>query len=232
MARAQSIENDPVRTDLERRAAALLWQMRSSSLNCFKRVTYTQMLSKCEVPRHKSEIMKEVTRVSLLTVAIAAAAALIVVPTVALAQQQRKWRTEDKDACVNKGNAFSIKARIGGCSALLSNGLPAEYAIYAFFNRGIALQAEHDFDRAIADYTDALRLNPEFAHALYNRGLAYQTKGDYDRAIADYTEAIRLDPRYFRAYKNRGLAYRAKGDASDANSDLNEASRLSPTVSH
>jgi tetratricopeptide (TPR) repeat protein len=173
--------------------------------------------------------LKEVIRISLLTIAIGASAALLVNSTVASAQQLSKWRTEDKDACVNKGNAFSKTARIGGCTALLSSDLPKEYAPYAFYNRGVALQTERDYDRAIADYTDALRLKPDFAHALYNRGLAHQTKGDHDRAIADYTEAIRLNPAYFRAYKNRGLGYKAMGDTSDANSDLNEASRLSPT---
>src|SRR5690348_5977346 len=90
-------------------AAALFWQMPSSSLNCFKRVTYTQNALQVRSATAQSEIMKELTRVGLSAVAIAAAAALIVVSTVALAQQQKKWRTEDKDACVNKGNAFSIK---------------------------------------------------------------------------------------------------------------------------
>lgn len=173
--------------------------------------------------------LKEVIRIKVLTIAMGASAALIVTSTVASAQQQSKWRTEDRDACVNKGNTYSIEARIGGCTALLSSDLPKKYAPYAFYSRGVALQIERDYDRAIADYTDALRLKPEFAHAFYNRGLAHQTKGDYDRAIADYTAAIRLNPTYFRAYKNRGLAYKAKGDMSDATSDLNEAGRLSPT---
>lgn len=172
--------------------------------------------------------LKEVIPTGLLTVAIVASPALMVTLTVASAQPESKWRTEDKDACVDKGNIFSIKARIAGCTALLSSDLPKEYAPYAFYCRGVALQAERDYDRAIADYTDALHLKPDFAHAFYNRGLAHQIEGDYDSAISDYTEAIRLNPTYFRAYKNRGLAYKAKGDMSAANSDLTEASRLSP----
>ncbi len=62
---------------------------------------------------------KEVIRISLLIIAIGASAALMVTLTVASAQQQSKWRKEDKNACVNKDNAFSIKARIDGCTALL-----------------------------------------------------------------------------------------------------------------
>ena len=52
-----------------------------------------------------------------------------------------------------------------------------------------------DHDKAIADYTEAIRLDPKYAEAYSNRGVAYASKGDYDKAIADYTEAIRLDPK-------------------------------------
>ena len=51
-----------------------------------------------------------------------------------------------------------------------------------------------DHDKAIADFTEAIRLNPKDAEAYYSRGGAYGEKGDYDKAIADFTEAIRLNP--------------------------------------
>ena len=53
-------------------------------------------------------------------------------------------------------------------------------------------------DKAIADYTEAIRLNPKDAAAHCDRGRAYADKGDLDKANADYTEAIRLDPDYKR----------------------------------
>ena len=72
---------------------------------------------------------------------------------------------------------------------------------------GLGLRRKGDYDKAIADYTEAIRLNPKLAEAYYSRGFAYGKKGDYDKAIADYTEAIRLDPKYAEAYYNRGVAY-------------------------
>jgi Flp pilus assembly protein TadD len=48
-----------------------------------------------------------------------------------------------------------------------------------------------DYDRAIADCTEALRLDPKDARAYSTRGDACYMQGDYDRAITDYTEAIR-----------------------------------------
>src|SRR6266403_339236 len=52
-----------------------------------------------------------------------------------------------------------------------------------------------DNDRAIADYNEAIRLDPKHARAFHHRGYAYSDKGDNDRAIADYNEAIRLNPK-------------------------------------
>lgn len=50
-----------------------------------------------------------------------------------------------------------------------------------------------DYDRAIADFDEAIRLDPKYAHAYENRAKAYASKGDYDRANTDRNEAIRLD---------------------------------------
>jgi tetratricopeptide (TPR) repeat protein len=84
------------------------------------------------------------------------------------------------------------------------------------------------YDRAIADYNQALRLDPNYATAYSNRGNAYYAKKDYDRAIADYNQALRLDPNHEVAYTNRGTAYYAKGDYDRAMADYNQALRLDP----
>ena len=52
-----------------------------------------------------------------------------------------------------------------------------------------------DNDRAIADYDQALTLNPKFAMAYSNRSAAYKAKGDNDHAAADFKAAVRLDPK-------------------------------------
>ena len=46
--------------------------------------------------------------------------------------------------------------------------------------------AKHDYDKAIADYNEAIRLDPEDAEFYYNRAWAWQQKGDDARAMDDY----------------------------------------------
>ena len=83
-------------------------------------------------------------------------------------------------------------------------------------------------DRAIADYNEAIRLDPKYRLAFHNRGVAWRDKDDFDRAIADYTEAIRLDPKESDNYNGRGLVWRDKGDFERAITDFTETVRLSP----
>ena len=95
-----------------------------------------------------------------------------------------------------------------------------------YYNRGNAYLSEGDLDRAIADYDQAIALDPEDAKAYFHRGLAYARKGDLDRAIADYDQAIVLDPQYADAYFNRGVDYADKGDFDRAIADLERALEL------
>jgi tetratricopeptide (TPR) repeat protein len=98
----------------------------------------------------------------------------------------------------------------------------------AYLNRGGAYANNGDLDRASADFTKAIELDPKYAAAYLIRGNLYGKKGDLDRAIADYTEAIRLNPKYALAYNNRGLDYLNKGDLDRAIADLDKAIELDP----
>jgi tetratricopeptide (TPR) repeat protein len=83
-------------------------------------------------------------------------------------------------------------------------------------------------DDAIADYDEAIRLNPGDALAFRKRGVARAAKGDYDGAIADYDQAIRINPQYASAYYRRALARRAKGDLRGAIADARHGGLLAP----
>jgi tetratricopeptide (TPR) repeat protein len=82
-----------------------------------------------------------------------------------------------------------------------------------------------DNQGAIADYNEAIRLNPNDAVAYYNRGNAKSDLGDNQGAIADYNEAIRLNPNDAEAYYNRGVVKSDLGDNQGAIADYNLSSR-------
>src|SRR5205085_567026 len=104
---------------------------------------------------------------------------------------------------------------IAGCVLLAATG-------------GVSAQEKQDYDKAIADYTAAIGLDPTNASAYQNRGFNWSQKHDYDKAIADYTEAIRLDPTGVATYYHRGMACFAKENYEMAISDFNEVIRLRP----
>jgi lipoprotein NlpI len=120
---------------------------------------------------------------------------------------------------------------ISRCTAMIQSGRETQQNLAVVFSdRGIAYARKGQYDRAIEDLDQAIRLNPNYAAAFSNRGLAYVRKGQYDRAIEDLDQAIRLNPNYAAAFNNRGSAYSAEGDLDRAIADYNEAIRLDPKI--
>ena len=88
------------------------------------------------------------------------------------------------------------------------SGLGPQGTTALFYGRAFASGQKGEFDKAIADYTKAIRLDPEVATMLTPIAACLPTEGPPDTAIADYTEAIRINPKDDWAYNNRGNAYR------------------------
>ncbi len=97
-----------------------------------------------------------------------------------------------------------------------------------FVSRGNAWFEKGDFDKAIAEYSEALRYNPKSASVYYSRGLAWNNKGDYDKSLVDYTQALTLEPKNANAYNGRGLTYYRKGDYDKAIADFTQALAVDP----
>ena len=95
-------------------------------------------------------------------------------------------------------------------------------------NLGTVDHEQGDYDRALAEFGEAIRLGPGDAIPYYNRGNTYWNKGDHARAMADYDRAIQLDPKYAYAYNNRGVAFDDSGDHDRAIVDYDESIRLDP----
>jgi tetratricopeptide (TPR) repeat protein len=138
----------------------------------------------------------------------------------------------DLAQCLNKGKALSLDLQISGCTAILQDGgeTPANRA-GAYISRGIAHYNKGENEPAIADFSEAIKLDPSDAKAYANRGTAYERKRDYDRAIEaieDYTTAIRINPSDAGAYNGRAEAYFTIGEAAQGLIDAERSLQLRP----
>jgi lipoprotein NlpI len=98
----------------------------------------------------------------------------------------------------------------------------------AYSSRGTADLVLGNQDRAIADFDQAIMLDPNRALVFGYRGDAYLDKGDYDRAIADFDRAAALDPNDVDARYGRARALHGKGDNDGAIADYSRVIELDP----
>jgi tetratricopeptide (TPR) repeat protein len=135
--------------------------------------------------------------------------------------------------CANLDTAYGREEQISACTAASqSASWSSRDMAEIFINRGTAYQVNDDLDGAIADYAQAIRLDPGIGVAFYDRGLVYEDKGDLDRAIADFGQAVRVDDDFASAFTSLGDAYREKGDPARAIAAYNEALRLGDKSDH
>ena len=127
---------------------------------------------------------------------------------------------------MNDQKSASVDTAIKGCDAVISETL--KNLANAYYFRGTAKFGKSDFDGAIDDYGQALRLDPSDLDYLNSRAAAYEAKKDIDRALTDYNEAIKTNPNSIYAYNNRGAAFQRKGDFARAAADYGEVTRLQP----
>jgi tetratricopeptide (TPR) repeat protein len=99
-------------------------------------------------------------------------------------------------------------------------------AIRASFAEGVAAFGNKDHDRALALFSEVIRLDPKDDGAFYNRGCVYAALQQHDKAIADYSEAIRLNPKRAGAFNNRGISHTALGQRQLAVEDFKKADEL------
>ena len=115
------------------------------------------------------------------------------------------------------------------CFALLFAGCATNTT---HINRGATAMRSGNYELAIVEFTEAIRLTPSHlidqkASALSHRGRAYLRNGNLDLAFADFNESIRLN-RNSWAHNERGLAFLELGDYDRAVADFQQMVRLFP----
>ena len=120
----------------------------------------------------------------------------------------------------------ALLAKAGPAKPLLQNSQSISGETY--YLRGNAKYELGLYAAAIVDYTQFIRLDPDYADAYIMRGVAKAHLKQYFAAIADYDTAIRLKPEDAGAYNNRGLAKAHLKQYFAAIADYDMAIRLDP----
>ena len=76
----------------------------------------------------------------------------------------------------------------------------------AYINRGIALMGKENYIRALSDFIQAEKLQPDNYLIYYNRGNLFGKLKKYDEAIKEFSISINLNINYAPAYYGRGIA--------------------------
>lgn len=121
-----------------------------------------------------------------------------------------------------------VDAAIALFDRVLQLHLRPARAARAYYGRGCAKNEKGEYDDAIHDFSEALRLDARKEDAYWGRGYAYQRKDELDKALVDYAEALQRNPNLARVYFNRGLIYTQRKEWAKAALDFSEAVRCEP----
>ena len=115
---------------------------------------------------------------------------------------------------------FALAAMVG-CSN--------DRKVEELLKQGEAARQSQDYEQAIADYTEAIRLNPKSDKAYVGRGSVFAITGEFSKGIDDLTEAIQLNTNNVLAYEMRGSARFGIQRFDEAISDYDVALKFEPT---
>jgi tetratricopeptide (TPR) repeat protein len=133
-----------------------------------------------------------------------------------------------------RGSALEIKGETGKAIEDYNEAirLKPDYGT-AYIYRGLVVAKQHEYRRAIDDFTTAAARDSSVAYLAWNdRANAYEAIGEYDQAIEDYGRAIQSNPSYASAYFNRAGVYYARADYDRAIDDYGRAIDLRPGSAH
>ncbi|MGH3693910.1 MAG: tetratricopeptide repeat protein [Pseudonocardiaceae bacterium] len=98
----------------------------------------------------------------------------------------------------------------------------------AYDERGVIYEKLDRYEEAVADFTRAIGLNPEYQWAFVNRGKTNLLMDRYEEAVTDFTRAISLGSTFEAVIASRGMAYQAMGRHEEALTDFIRVIELNP----
>ncbi len=97
------------------------------------------------------------------------------------------------------------------------------------YMQALDLAQNEEYDDAITEYNEAIRLAPRDAVAYYGRTVVWEERKQLAKATADFNSALALDPDFCYAYYGRANVSVYKKELDMAAADYSESIRLTPT---
>jgi tetratricopeptide (TPR) repeat protein len=145
----------------------------------------------------------------------------------AMERLRTKFLNLPLDAVLHPASASAVRA--AKVEQAAASAAPAvterELTAQEWFERGLNAT---DRNEKLRFYSEAIRLQPDYAKAFVGRSFVHLIGGHFEGAIEDCNEAIRIEPDDGYAFYNRGDARHEMGDLDGALQDYNEAVRLMP----
>jgi tetratricopeptide (TPR) repeat protein len=100
----------------------------------------------------------------------------------------------------------------------------------ALLASGIRHMEDGRMGAAVADFTRAIEIRPEFAEGWNKRATAYYLMGDLEQSLHDCDEVIRRNPSHFGALSGYGLIYVQRGELERALEYFERALAINPNL--
>ncbi|HEX8474245.1 MAG TPA: tetratricopeptide repeat protein [Pyrinomonadaceae bacterium] len=98
--------------------------------------------------------------------------------------------------------------------------------LQSLYLAAVRATATRDFDSAVENYREIVRLEPDRAQAYVDLGRAYEKNDDIDKAITNYVEATKRDSNYATAYLRLGILYGRSQNLASATPAFDKAEKL------
>jgi tetratricopeptide (TPR) repeat protein len=176
-------------------------------------------------PQRPKEIMKKICVFTFIAALAVCATQLSQAQGNKEAKEANKLARDGADASKNQewDKAIELLTKATSMDHKYAPNLSAVYQ-----QRAYAAASNQQFQDAINDYGEALKISPDDPRIYEQRAAVEMKANDMDKALADYSQAIKLKPNEARYYGYRGYIYEVKGDINNSMADTDKVLKLDP----
>jgi tetratricopeptide (TPR) repeat protein len=130
-------------------------------------------------------------------------------------------------------NRGVLRAKLGDAKGAMQDFrevIRLEETPEAHYSLGLALANQGKFEKAVAEYRQALRIRPDDLPASNNLAATLAELGKEDEALEVYADILRKDPNNVMTHNNLGLIFLQQGKFDEAIAHFKRALKLQPEL--